>query len=206
MTGAFLVSGLVLGLSAGLSPGPMLTLVIFQTLKHGIKEGVKVALAPLLTDAPIVIVSLFLLARMSNMKLVLGLVSMLGAIYLFYLAYESIRFKGAGLNNEAVKPQSIKKGVMVNFLNPNPYMFWISIGGPLVIKASQAHVAASFIFIVPFYVALVGSKCMVALISGNSRGFLKSRHYVLTIRALGCALVVFGILFLRDSLKYLVAH
>ena len=202
MNGTFLVSGLVLGLSAGLTPGPILTLVIYQTLKHGIKEGVKVALAPLLTDAPIVIISLFLLARLSNMKSVLGLVSMLGGIYLFYLAYESIRFKGADLNHEAVNPQSIKKGVMANFLNPSPYMFWISIGGPLVLKASQVHIAASFIFIVPFYILLVGSKCMVAVISGNSRGFLKSNHYVFTIRALGGILAVFGILFLKDSIKY----
>jgi threonine/homoserine/homoserine lactone efflux protein len=202
MTGTLLVSGLVLGLSAGLTPGPILTLVIDQTLKHGIKEGLKVALAPLLTDAPIVIISLLLLARLSNIKLVLGLVSLLGGIYLFYLAYESIRFSGADLNPEAAKPQSIKKGVMVNFLNPNPYMFWISIGGPLVLKASQVHITAAFIFIVPFYVLLVGSKCMVAVISGNSRGFLKSNHYIFTIRALGCILVVFGILFLMDSLKY----
>lgn len=202
MTGTFLVSGLVLGLSAGLSPGPMLTLVIFQTLRHGIKEGVKVAMAPLLTDAPIVIVSLLLLARMSNMKSVLGALSIFGGIYLFYLAYESIRFKGADLKNEDVKPRSIKKGVMVNFLNPNPYMFWISIGGPLVLKASQLHPAASILFIVPFYVLLVGSKCMVAVISGNSKGFLKSNHYIYTIRALGCILIIFGILFIRDGLTY----
>jgi threonine/homoserine/homoserine lactone efflux protein len=202
MTGTFLVSGLIFGLSAGLTPGPILTLVIYQTLKHGIKEGVKVAMAPLLTDVPIVIVSLFLLARMSNMKSVLGLLSIFGGIYLFYLAYESIRFKGANLNNEDAKPQSIKRGVMANFLNPNPYIFWISIGGPLVLKASQVHIAASILFIVPFYALLVGSKCMVAVISGNSRGFLKSTHYIITIRALGCILIIFGILFVRDGLTY----
>jgi threonine/homoserine/homoserine lactone efflux protein len=206
MTGTFLVSGLVLGLSAGLTPGPMLTLVIFQTLKHGIKEGLKVALAPLLTDAPIIIVSLFVLSHMSHMKSVLGSLSIFGGIYLLYLAYESIRFKGTDLNHETAKPGSIKKGVMVNFLNPNPYVFWISIGGPLVLKASQVHLAAAFVFIVPFYILLVGSKCMVAVISGNSRGFLKSNHYIFTMRALGGILIVFGILFLKDGLKYFGIH
>lgn len=202
MTGTILVSGLVLGLSAGITPGPILTLVIYQTLKHGVREGVKVAMAPLLTDVPIVIVSLFLLARMSNMTSVLGALSILGGTYLFYLAYESIRFKGADFASEDVKPQSIRKGVMANFLNPSPYVFWISIGGPLVLKAIQVHPAASVLFIVPFYALLVGSKCMVAVISGNSRGFLKSNHYIITIRALGCILVVFGILFIRDGFTY----
>jgi threonine/homoserine/homoserine lactone efflux protein len=202
MIATLLLSGLVLGLSAGLSPGPILTLVIFQTLRYDIMEGVKVALAPLLTDAPIVLFSLVLLARVSGLKIVLGSLSIFGSIYLFYLAYESLRFKGSDLDSDTVKPQSIKKGIMVNFLNPSPYVFWMSIGGPLVLKASHVHVALPFFFIVPFYVLLVGSKCMVAVISGNSRGFLKSRHYVYTMRALGCFLVVFGIFFFVDGIKY----
>lgn len=202
MTGAALVSGLVLGLSAGLSPGPMLTLVIFQTLKHGIREGLKVAMAPLITDAPIVLVSLLLLSRMSHMAEVLGTLSLFGAAYLFFLAYESLRFKGADPGLETANPQSIKKGVMINFLNPSPYMFWMTIGGPLVIKAWQDHIAAPVAFIVPFYVLLVGSKCLVAVISGHTRGVLKSRHYIWTMRLLGVLLVVFGGLFIRDGLNY----
>ena len=134
-----LITGVVLGLSAGLSPGPILTLVIVQTLKHGISEGIKVSLAPFVTDTPIIIVSLFVLSRMSNLKPVLGVITVFGGIYLFYLGYESIRFKGVELARQEVDPQSFKKGIMVNFLNPNPYLFWISIGGPLVIKASQRH-------------------------------------------------------------------
>jgi len=42
---AYLLPGLALGLSAGISPGPLLTLVMTQTLKHGKGEGVKVSLA-----------------------------------------------------------------------------------------------------------------------------------------------------------------
>ena len=59
---SLLMSGMLLGLSAGLSPGPMLTLVVSQTLRHGIQEGVKVAFAPLLTDTPIVIACLLFLS------------------------------------------------------------------------------------------------------------------------------------------------
>ena len=66
---AFLVSGVVFGASAGLSPGPLLTLVIRETLRHGTKEGLKVAAAPLLTDAPIIALSLLVLARLENARL-----------------------------------------------------------------------------------------------------------------------------------------
>ncbi|MEI6633029.1 MAG: hypothetical protein WCP22_04325 [Chlamydiota bacterium] len=59
---AFLGVGVVLGLSAGLSPGPLLALVVSQTLAHGVREGVKVAFVPLVTDLPVILIALFVLA------------------------------------------------------------------------------------------------------------------------------------------------
>jgi hypothetical protein len=53
-----LVSGAFLGFSCGLAPGPMLALVLAQTLRHGPREGCKIALTPLVTDAPIITVAL----------------------------------------------------------------------------------------------------------------------------------------------------
>ncbi|MCX9013779.1 MAG: hypothetical protein OIN89_03135 [Candidatus Methanoperedens sp.] len=49
----FLVSGMIFGLTSGISPGPLLTLVISETLKNGSSGGMKVAVAPLITDIPI---------------------------------------------------------------------------------------------------------------------------------------------------------
>ncbi len=51
---AFLLQGIVLGFAAGISPGPMLGLVISQTLRYGWRAGNLVALAPLFTDIPII--------------------------------------------------------------------------------------------------------------------------------------------------------
>jgi len=39
-------------------PRPLLALVLAQTLRHGAREGCKIALTPLVTDAPIIIVAL----------------------------------------------------------------------------------------------------------------------------------------------------
>jgi len=61
-----LLAGIVMGLTAGFSPGPLSTLVITQTLRHGLKEGVKVAVAPLMTDLPIIAASLLLLSRVAH--------------------------------------------------------------------------------------------------------------------------------------------
>ena len=62
----FLSFGLVMGLASGLSPGPLLTLVITESLQHGVKAGIKVALAPIISDAPIIIVMLLVVDQLSG--------------------------------------------------------------------------------------------------------------------------------------------
>jgi threonine/homoserine/homoserine lactone efflux protein len=197
----FLFSGVVFGLSAGLSPGPLLTLVISETLKHDIKEGIKVSVAPLLTDLPIVLITIFVLSRLSNMLPVLGVISLLGCSFLTYLGYESISFKGVDIDLERTRPQSVRRGVIANFLNPSPYIFWFTIGAPLVLKALNIGLFSASLFILGFYLFLVGSKVLVAIVVGKSRFFLKSRNYVYTIRFLGVILLIFAILFLKDGLE-----
>ncbi len=131
----FLLSGIAFGLSAGLSPGPLLTLVISETLKHGIHNGIKVAVAPLLTDLPIVAMAVFLLSHLADVKPLIGAISLVGAVFLLYLGYESLVFKGVELDTAPVRPKSFQKGIAANFLNPSPYLFWMSIGGPMMVKA-----------------------------------------------------------------------
>ena len=198
---SFLFSGVVFGLSAGLSPGPLLTLVISETLKHNAKEGIKVSIAPILTDLPIVMITILVLSRLSNMLPLLGVVSLLGGAFLVYLGCEAISFKGVDIDVEQAKPKSIRKGVIANFLNPAPYLFWFTIGAPLMLKALHIGIFPASAFILGFYVFLVGSKVLVAVVVGKSRFFLKSRNYIYTIKLLGIILLVFAVLFFKDSLE-----
>lgn len=199
----FLLSGIVFGLSGGLAPGPLLTLVISETLKHGIRAGIKISLAPLITDLPIILVAVLLLSRLANVHFLLGLISLCGAAFLVYLGFESISFRGAELSAVSVNPQSLKKGVVANFLNPSPYLFWFSIGAPMVIKAADVSLVAAIFFIAGFYILLVGAKVIVSVLVGKSRQFLKSNRYIYTIRLLGVILLFFALVFLRDGLGFL---
>ena len=198
----FLISGILFGLVAGISPGPLLTLVISETIKHNKKEGIIVASAPILTDIPIVLLSVFVLAKLSSFNLVLGTISISGALFIVYLAYESITTKGIELNLQKVKAQSLRKGIITNFLNPHPYLFWIAVGAPTILKGYRVNVLSVLFFIVGFYLFLVGSKIMVALIVDKSKAFLKSNTYVYIIRTLGFILLIFSVIFIKDGLHY----
>jgi threonine/homoserine/homoserine lactone efflux protein len=199
-----LIAGITLGLYAGFSPGPLLVLLISQTLKHGHREGIKVALAPLITDLPIIIASLIFLSFVAGYNFILGLISIFGGLYLAYLAYESFKTKGLTEEIKTEEPKSLKKGVTVNFLNPSPYIFWITVGGPLIITAYIGNALSPLLFLVSFYALLVGSKIGIAFAAGKSREFLTGRPYLYIMRTLGVVLVIFALYFFIQGAQLLL--
>ena len=196
----YLITGMLFGLSGGLTPGPLLTLVISETLRHNIREGIKISFAPLFSDLPIVLISLFLISRLSDTRPVLGVIALLGGFYLLYLGFENITFKGAEIPVKKAQPQSLKKGVIANFVNPNPYIFWMTIGAPMVMKASAHGYLAPAYFIAAMYVFMIGSKITVATLVGKSKRFLSSTFYQYLIRFLGLVLFFFALYFFREGL------
>jgi threonine/homoserine/homoserine lactone efflux protein len=200
---ASLSAGIVLGLSSGFSPGPLTTLVISQTLKHGIKEGIKVASAPLITDLPIILISMFVLARLANFRAILGILSLIGGLFVMYLAYESFRTSRFSINVQDAEPQSLRKATVVNVFNPNPYLFWFSVGAPMIIKAWMENPFAAVAFVTGFYACLVGSKVFMAALVSKSRQFFIGKTYVYLMRVLGMLLLIFALLLFRNGLDLL---
>jgi threonine/homoserine/homoserine lactone efflux protein len=199
----FLTIGAALGLSAGLAPGPLLTLVISETLQHGVKSGVKVALAPLITDLPIILLTFFTLVKLSNFHDVLGAFSLFGGLFLLYMGYDTMRPKRFDLNPHAREPRSLAKGVVANALNPHPYLFWFSVGAPTMVKAMNTSCVAPLAFIGGFYTLLLGSKVLLAIVVGKSTSFLEGNVYLYTMRLLGLALCALAFALFRDGFKLL---
>ncbi|MGD9106908.1 MAG: LysE family transporter [Desulfobacterales bacterium] len=199
----FLGIGFILGLSAGFAPGPLLTLVISETLQHDIRAGVKVALAPMITDLPIIMLTLFILVNLSGFHKVLGIISCMGGLFILYLGWQSIVTKGVELNLQVTRPKSLAKGIIVNTLNPHPYLFWFGVGGPTITKAMNLGMVAPLVFIGSFYVLLVGSKILIAVLVGKSRSFLVGKGYIYTMRLLGVALCVLAMILFRDGFNLL---
>ena len=197
----FLISGIIFGLAAGTSPGPLLALVFSETLKYGKKEGVKIAISPLITDLPIVLFVLLILSNLIKYSFVIGAISLFGACYLIHLGFENLRVKISGFEVEFAKEDALKRGVIANFLNPHPYLFWLSIGGPMIFESLDIHISATVLFISGFYSLLIGLNIGIALIVEKSKFFIESKYHLYVVRALGIALVLFAVIFVRDGLK-----
>jgi threonine/homoserine/homoserine lactone efflux protein len=201
-----LLTGILLGLSAGIAPGPLLALVISETLRHGAYSGIKVALAPLITDLPIVVGALIVVQQLSGFDLFLGVISLVGAGFVTYLGIDAMRVKEIEISDESVRPRSLVRGVLTNLLSPHPYLFWFAVGAPVTITSHAQGLAASSSFIAAFYLLLVGCKIVLALVSARSRALLKGRAYHLIMKILGVLLCLFALLLVRDGLAFLGWH
>ena len=100
----FLTTGIVLGLSSQFSPRTTNNPGYPQAIQHGVREGMKVAMAPFITDLPIVLLSVFVMTRLRDFHAILALISIIGSIFMVYLAYASFKTSKIGMNIEATEP------------------------------------------------------------------------------------------------------
>ncbi|XVX19902.1 LysE family translocator [Actinomycetota bacterium] len=176
-----LLTGLWLGVAAGISPGPMLALVIRTSLRHGLRHGVTVACAPLLSDAVVVAVTLLALREVPERWVaVLGVV---GGLLVTALGVVSVRdARSADLSLDAageVPParRALREAVLVNIVSPHPWVAWIAVLGPLVVTAWRDSPLRGALFVVGFYVAIVGSKAAIATLVAGSRHRLSQQGF-----------------------------
>jgi threonine/homoserine/homoserine lactone efflux protein len=186
-----LVLGLSLGLGAGLAPGPLLALVIRATLEGGFAAGARVALSPLITDVPIIVVAVLLAAELPDTALdVLGVA---GGMFVVWLGVEALREVPAPAEATAgtAAAGTLRRGALTNLLSPHPWIFWVSVGAPILGDGGVIDAAA---FLVAFYALLVGTKVVVAAALGAGRDRLvRGRGYRIALRASGLLLLAAGV-------------
>ncbi len=199
----FLSGGILLGLAAGFTPGPLLVLVISETLRHNIKAGIKVSIAPLITDVPIIVISLLVLNRLADFKVILACISIFGGLFILYLGYESLKIKGVELNLASHSSNSYRKGVITNALNPHPYIFYMTVGAPIIFRSINQNILSTVLFVGSFLLFLVGSKVVLAMVVERSRSFLQGSVYIWAMRILGILLLFFSAILFRDALRLL---
>lgn len=190
----YVMLGAALGLASGLTPGPLLTYTIVATLRGGWRAGVSVGSAPLITDAPIIAFALLVLHFLPADALrVLGII---GGLFVIYLGIETARsaqhVDEIQLDTSVNVRREMGRGVLVNFLNPNPYLFWGTVGGPMLIQAYREQTIGAVAFLVIFYALLVGSHVGLAVLVHRQRGWLQGVWYRRTLWALAIMLVALG--------------
>ena len=185
------IAGATLGLVEGIKPGPLLTMVIRETLSGGLRAGLWTAAAPIFTDGPLVIFSLFAAAWIATNPSALLVITFAGAIFLAQMGYECFGLEPPNMDEDAPAPTgSFLRGVITNLLNPNVYVFWFLIGGPLMASAADEEILAPIAYAITFLVTIMLTKAAIAYAIHRASGNISAIVYrrLLTI----CGLVMIG--------------
>ena len=162
---SYFLLGAGFAFAAAVQPGPFQTFLIAEALHRGWRRTVPAALAPLLSDAPIIAAALLFLTQIP-VEMVRYL-HFAGALYLFYLTRDAWlswrREVPADETGGTADQRTIFKAALVNLLNPNPWLAWSLVLGPLFLRGYREHPTQGIALLVGFYLTMI--VCLVGLIT-----------------------------------------
>ena len=194
------IAGITLGVVEGVKPGPLLTTVIKETLTSGFRGGIRAASAPIFTDGPLIIFSIFMAGWIATQPLVVCGISILGAIFLTRMGIECFYPEIPDIDSSDVDlSRSFKRGILTNLLNPNAYIFWLLVGGPLMATAADTEPLAPFAYAISFILSIVIVKIALAYFFSKAQVNLSSDRYLLALKMCGLAMFIFALSFVYKA-------
>ena len=194
------IAGATLGIVEGIKPGPLLTMVIRETLSGGLRAGLWTAAAPIFTDGPLVIFSLFAAAWIATNPSALLVITLAGAIFLAQMGYECFGLEPPNMDEDAPPPTgSFLRGVITNLLNPNVYVFWFLIGGPLMASAADEEILAPIAYAITFLVTIMLTKAAIAYAIHRASGNISAIVYRRLLAICGLVMIGFSLYYAMEA-------
>ena len=194
------IAGATLGIVEGIKPGPLLTMVIRETLSGGLRAGLWTAAAPIFTDGPLVIFSLFAAAWIATNPSALLVITLAGAIFLAQMGYECFGLEPPNMDEDAPPPTgSFLRGVITNLLNPNVYVFWFLIGGPLMASAADEEILAPIAYAITVLVTIMLTKATIAYAIHRASGNISATVYRRLLAICGLVMIGFSLYYAIEA-------
>jgi threonine/homoserine/homoserine lactone efflux protein len=188
----YLVQGMTFGFAAAAQPGPFQTYLIARALDDGWRHALPISFAPLISDGPIIALVLLVLSQVPLWFE--QFLQTVGGAFLLYLAFGTLKtWREYQIKEAAPVPSarmSVLKAALINILNPNPYVGWSLVMGPLLLKGWRVAPANGIALVLGFYCTMiVGAMGIVVLFStARSLGPRVSRAMI-GVSAIGLALL-----------------
>jgi threonine/homoserine/homoserine lactone efflux protein len=167
----YAVQGIGYGFAAAVQPGPFQTYIISQTLKSGWRRTLPAALAPLVSDGPIIVLVLLVLSQVPYWFQRILYVA--GGLFVIFLAYNAVKawrdFDPAISVREQAGDQSLFRAAMMNLLSPGPYIFWSLVTGPILLAGWREAPVNGLGLLVGFYLAMVASLVGIITVFATAR-------------------------------------
>ncbi len=153
---SYLIFGLSYSFACVVQPGPFQAYLFSQSIKNGWRRTIPLVFAPLISDLPVIIIVLFILTSVPH--IILSILQIFGGMFLLYLAFKAYKTL-ASLNKTAIADTpgygNFFKAVVVNLFNPNPYLGWSLVMGPMLIKGWIESPEKGIALIIGFYSSMI---------------------------------------------------
>ncbi|MBL8118123.1 MAG: LysE family transporter [Anaerolineae bacterium] len=149
--------GVSIAFAAGSIPGPFTTFLITKTLSQGWRKTIVAIFAPLISDIPIIFLSVVVLRQFPPE--IIRFIQFAGGVFLLWLAYgiwKQFRAGGTFQTNDPNPRKTLSQALVMNWLSPGPYIFWATINGPLLVQGLNQSVWAGAAFLAAFYGTFLG--------------------------------------------------
>lgn len=181
----YLLLGWGFAFAATIQPGPLQAFMLASVARVGWKRTLPAALAPIVSDGPIILGVLFLLRRLPAGWT--GWLQAAGGVFLIYLAWMSFQQWRRPPENEAEQdkpPRTLLQAVVVNLLNPAPYLAWSLVLGPALLAAWEQSITFVIALLAAFYGTLTLGNALVIVLLGTTRHLNpKARHNLILVSA-----------------------
>lgn len=165
----YLLLGATFSFAAVVQPGPLQAWLLSHAAAHGWRRTLPAAFSPLLSDGPIILLSIVVLSQLPpwlNRWLRLA-----GGLFVLYLAFAAFQtWRRRSLQPAGASPSgSLFRATLVNFLNPNPWMSWSLVLGPLLLKAWRETPAYAAALLAGFYGVMVAGLAATIVLFGMAK-------------------------------------
>ena len=199
-----------MSVSGACAPGPLTFAAMIVGSWYGAKGGLKVAVGHMIFEAPYVLLLLMMFNSVKYFfelfitKLVLAILACIFILYFSYVGYISgrdmVKSGDTDITNLIDKKfikyitKPIIVGILMTGLNPWFLIWWVTIGGIILVKALQLGILEAFLLVIFAHVwidyAWLGA---MAYLAGKGKKIL-GRKYGYVLQALSIILAIFGIL------------
>lgn len=168
---AFIIFAVSYAFAAAAQPGQFQAYLISRTLANGWRRTLPAVLAPVLSDVPVIALVLLVLTQVP--PLFVHVLRLAGGLFLLYLAAGAVsafrRYGQPAATQPRPAHRTILEAATVNLLNPNPYIAWALVLGPMLLQAWGRSPATGLAFLTAFYSTMVLATAGIVMLFGLAR-------------------------------------
>jgi len=209
-TASLFATSFMVALSGAMMPGPLLVMAIARAAEDGFWTAPMLMLGHAIAELATVILLVKGAGRFLKRPRVFGVIAVLGAAFLLYMAYGTFTYGGAGpgFTGDGTAAAGTRlpdpvSGMVLSLTNPYWTMWWVTIGTTYLALAQKHGTVGISAFYSGHILADIGWYCLVAFLVTAGVQFLTGEIYRGVLMALSFALAGMGVYFLVSGVRSL---